>query len=200
MPSRLWLQNSPTVDIFRIGTKYLRRLHAHPQALMKAIPIMAHPVALKIAPICEHMHPLVLLQIHRVPTPYITTPDTAARLWVLCHGDFSDRDEGIVVITVSPAETRAQAPEDLPPCNPRLIHTSPPTSLHFSKPLQATRSSRDTKGTNQSISMLAPPGSLTVVNACPGVSCANSKLKVCSSSILFVRSIDSGDQLRCTRS
>ena len=48
--------------------------------------------------------------------------------------------------------------------------------------------------------MLAPPGSLTVVNACPGVSCANSKLKVCSSSILFVRSIDQEISSQCTRS
>lgn len=125
-------QNSPTVDIFRIGTKYLRRLHGLPQTLMKAIPIMAHPVALKIAPIYGHMHLVVLLLIHLVS---ITTPDTAARLCAFCHGDYSDRDEGLVVITVSTAETRAQAPEDLPPCNPRLIHISLLTSLHFSKPL-----------------------------------------------------------------
>jgi len=91
-------QKSPTVDIFRIGTKYLRRLHGHPQTLMKAIPIMAHSVALKIAPSSGYASP-------RSPSClssfYTTTPDTAARLCAFCHGDYSDRDEGLVVITVS---------------------------------------------------------------------------------------------------
>lgn len=135
-------QNSPTVDIFRIGTKYLRRLHGLPQTLMKAIPIMAHPVALKIAQIYGHASPC---SPSCPSSSYITTLDTAARLCAFCHGDYLDRDEGLVVITFSTAETRAQTPEDLPPCNPRLIHISLLTSLHFSKPLQATRSSRDTK-------------------------------------------------------